>query len=153
MSLPARTLHLFTRFPRLAALGRRSHVAIFRLSRGRFMAQWFGSPVLVLETVGRKSNKRRRATMTYCRVDEGYAVIPINAGSERTPGWWLNLRATGTATLTVRGARVSVRAHELTGEDADRVWRRYAQQTPMIEEFRGYAQRQIPLVLLSPINP
>lgn len=116
------------------------------------MGRWFGSPILVLETVGRKSNKRRRTTMTFCRVDEGYAVIPINAGSEMTPAWWLNLQATGTAMLTVRGKRVSVGAHELTGEDAERVWRRYAQQAPLIEEFRAYAQRRIPVVLLTPID-
>ena len=53
-SLIGRALHATTRFPRLAGVCRRVHVAIFLLSRGRIMGRWFGSPVLVLETVRRR---------------------------------------------------------------------------------------------------
>jgi deazaflavin-dependent oxidoreductase (nitroreductase family) len=146
-------LHATTRFPRVVAgASRRMHVAIFLLSRGRIMGRWFGSPVLVLETVGRKTAKRRRTTITYCPVDGGYVVLPINAGSTRVPAWWLNLREAGEAIATVTGrGRICVRAREVSGSAGERLWARYAEQAPVIEQFREYAGRAIPVVLLEPV--
>jgi deazaflavin-dependent oxidoreductase (nitroreductase family) len=152
-SLIGRLLHSTTRVPRLAGAARRLHVTIFSLSGGQIMGRWFGSPVLVLETTGRISGKRRRATMTYCRVDEGYVVVPIDAGSERIPAWWLNLRETGRGIATVRGAgSFPVLAREATGPERDRLWTRYVQQTPIIDEFRRYAARPIPVGILEAID-
>ena len=148
----ARTLHATTRFRRLAGVSRRIHIAIFRTSRGRVMGKWFGSPVLVLETVGRRSRKRRQATMTYLRTGDGYVVIPINAGSERVPAWWLNLRESGRATIIVRDGRLEVQAREAEGEEADRLWRRYGEQAPAIEHFRLFAGRPIPVVVLERVD-
>ena len=116
------------------------------------MGRWFGSPVLVLETVGRKTGTRRRATMTYCSVDGGWVVTPINAGSARTPAWWLNLEAAGQGTVAIRGARVRVEAREPLGSERDRLWTRYVAQTPVLEEFRSYAGREIPVVVLEPLE-
>ncbi len=143
-----RALHASTRFPRLARLSKAVHVGIYRLTRGRIMGRWFGSPVLVLETVGRRTSKRRRATMTYCPVDADWVVVPINAGSPRTPGWWLNLSSAGEATVFVRGERVTVRARETHGAERQRLWSRYVGQAPVLEEFRAYASRDIPVVVL-----
>lgn len=143
-----RALHASTRFPRSARLSKAVHVGIYRLTRGRIMGRWFGSPVLVLETVGRRSAKRRRATMTYCPVDAGWVVVAINAGSSRTPAWWLNLSSAGEGTVTVRGERVRVRARKTHGAERERLWSRYVAQAPVLEEFRAYAGREIPVVVL-----
>jgi deazaflavin-dependent oxidoreductase (nitroreductase family) len=153
-SLIARLLHSTTRFPRLAGAARRVHVAVFTVSHGRLMGRWFGSPVLVLETTGRISGKRRRATITYCRVTQGYVVIPINAGARRIPAWWLNLRQNGRAIATTRiEGRFPVQAREAAGPERDRLWARYVQQAPVIEAFREYAARPIPVVVLEPGRP
>lgn len=112
------------------------------------MGKWFGSPVLVLETVGRRTGKRRRTPVTYSPIGDGYVVVAINAGSRRVPAWWLNLRAAGKGTAWIRGERFDVRAREAHGEEAERLWQSYVEQAPVLEDFRDYAAREIPVVVL-----
>jgi deazaflavin-dependent oxidoreductase (nitroreductase family) len=117
------------------------------------MGRWFGSPVLILEVVGRRSGKRRRTPMTYCLLEGTYVVVAINGGSSRVPAWWLNLRTSGEGTIAVRGARHQVAARESAGPERERLWRAYAKQAPALEDFRSFAGREIPVVVLEPIEP
>lgn len=149
-SLAGWLLHTAARHRLLARLGKAGHVAVLHHTRGRLLSRWFGSPVLVLETVGRKSGKRRRTTMTYCHIDGNYIVVAINAGALCTPAWWLNLRASGQGTILVGGRHRHVAAREAEGAERQRLWSAYAKQTPLIEEFREYADRDIPVVVLKP---
>jgi deazaflavin-dependent oxidoreductase (nitroreductase family) len=151
-SLPrlAHLLHAMTRFPRLGRLSKSAHVAVYVLTRGRVLGRWFGMPVLVLETVGRRSGKRRRATMTYLQDRARIVVLPMNAGSGRVPAWWLNLKDRGSGTALIRGKRVAVHPKVAHGEDRARLWAQYAEQAPSIEAFRAYAHREIPVVVLAP---
>lgn len=114
------------------------------------MRSWFGAPVLVLETVGRRTGRRRRTPVTYCSIGDAWGVVAINAGAERTPAWWLNLRDEPEAAILIRGRRIPVVARELEGEERHRLWRLYAQQTPVLDQFRTFTNRMIPVVLLEP---
>ena len=127
-----------------------AHVAVFRLTRGRLMKRWFGSPVLVIETLGRRTGRRRRTTVTYCPAEGGYVVAPINAGSDRTPAWWLNLREARNATILVGGRRLDVRAREAAGDERERLWEAYARQAPILRDFRDFTDRDVPVVVLEP---
>ena len=64
------------------------------LEAGR-IARWFGLAILVLETMGRCSGRARRVPIAYPTDGENLLVVPANGGADRTPGWWLNLRAAG----------------------------------------------------------
>ena len=148
-----RVLHAVTRFPRLQRVAKAGHAGVYRLTRGRLMGRWFGSPVLVLETVGRKTGRRRRTPMTYCSVDGAWIVTPINAGSTRTPAWWLNLSAAGRGTVILRGRRIPVTPRAAEGDERERLWGRYVAEAPVLEQFRGYAQRDVPVVVLEHDGP
>jgi deazaflavin-dependent oxidoreductase (nitroreductase family) len=147
-TLLPRLLHVSTRFPRMARVSKFFHVRIYRLSGGRLMGRWFGMPVLVLETPGRHSAKRRTTTMTYLREGEGFVVLPINAGAAKVPAWWLNLEAAGAGVALVRGERIDVRPRVARGPERSQLWARYAAEAPSIEPFREYAEREIPVVVL-----
>lgn len=144
----ARSLHAAAGIRPMARLSKSFHVAMFRLSRGVVMGRWFGAPVLIIETTGRRSGRRRRTPVTFCEADGSWIVVAINAGSKRIPSWWLNLRDAGEATILLRGRRITVRAREARDQDRERLWRAYAAQTPIIEEFRAYTDRTIPVVVL-----
>jgi F420H(2)-dependent quinone reductase len=126
------------------------HVRVYKLTRGRVMGRWFGMPVLVLETVGRRSAKQRETTMTYLRDGEDFVVLPINAGAAKVPAWWRNLEAAGAGVALVRGERIDIRPRVASEPERSRLWNRYAEEAPSIEPFRVYAAREIPVVVLEP---
>jgi deazaflavin-dependent oxidoreductase (nitroreductase family) len=114
------------------------------------MGRWFGTPVLVIETRGRRTGRRRRTPVTFHYAGGSWIVVAINAGSDRTPSWWLNLQAAPEAVILLGGRRISIRAREAVGAERDRLWRLYAARTPVIDEFRAYTERRIPVVVLEP---
>jgi deazaflavin-dependent oxidoreductase (nitroreductase family) len=117
------------------------------------MGRWFGAPVLVIETVGRRSGRRRRVPVTYFRTGDAWVVVAINGGADHAPAWWLNLVACSEATILLQGRRVPVIAREAEATERERLWRLYAAQTPAIEEFRTFTDRVIPVVVLEPLTP
>lgn len=126
----------------------RLHARLFRLSRGRVLPRWFGAPVLVLETIGRRSGKRRATPILYLRDDETLVVLAANAGAHRVPAWWLNLRESGQATTVLGGKRTAVRPRVLGGEERRRLWQDFAEMYPQIDEYQRLTDRELPLIAL-----
>ena len=83
--------------------GTRLHAAIYRLTRGRVIGRVGGQPVLLLETVGRRTSRRHTTPLQYL-ADGDTFVVASNAGAARPPDWYLNLRANPHARVRV-GAR------------------------------------------------
>jgi deazaflavin-dependent oxidoreductase (nitroreductase family) len=108
--------------------------------------------VLVLETVGRRSGQARSTPVVYLEKDGGYLVTPANAGSSRTPAWWLNLREAGEGVAVVRGRRQRVRPRELSGAEAERAWAAMQKALPAIDDYRTFTGRRFPVVMLQPAD-
>jgi deazaflavin-dependent oxidoreductase (nitroreductase family) len=129
----------------------RLHARLYRLTGGRFLPRWFaGAPVMVLETVGRKSGRPRSSPVLYLRHGEALVVMASNAGSERSPDWWFNLRAAGEADVVLGGKRRRVKPRVLEGEERERAWRAFVEMYPQAEDYTKYTDRQFPLVALEP---
>jgi deazaflavin-dependent oxidoreductase (nitroreductase family) len=141
---------LANRRPRSVRLWSRLHARLYRLSNGRFVSRWFGAPVLVLETVGRRSGKPRATPVLYLRDGDRFVVLAANAGAERTPAWWLNLQAAGAASVVVGGRRSDVRAQLLEGTERARLWDDFVAMYPQAHEYVGFTTRPLPLVALEP---
>jgi deazaflavin-dependent oxidoreductase (nitroreductase family) len=124
-----------------------AHAAVVRRSGGRIATRWFGSRVLVLETVGRISGLRRSAAVVYLPDGDDLVVVPANAGAPRPPAWWLNLRAAGEAVAVLGRERRRVRAVEAKGADRERLWRRFEAVTP-VAHYERHARRELPVVVL-----
>jgi deazaflavin-dependent oxidoreductase (nitroreductase family) len=150
LSRPGRVALRSRRAPRFARMVGRLHARAYRLTRGRGIGRWFGAPVLVLETVGRRSGKRRRTPILYLEQGNELVVLAANGGTDRTPAWWLNLRAAGRARVNLHGRTWSVAPRELTGPERERVWSAFARMYPAIDEYRGFTERELPLVALRP---
>jgi len=136
------------RRPRAVRRWSRLHSRLYRLSGGRLLPRWFGAPVLVLETVGRRSGKPRSTPMLYLRDGENLIVLAANAGAHETPAWWLNLRAAGEATVVIGRRRQSVRPRELTGAERERLWAAFVEMYPQAAEYPSFTDRPLPLVAL-----
>jgi deazaflavin-dependent oxidoreductase (nitroreductase family) len=101
--------------------------------------------VLVLETTGRRSG-RRRFTPVACWEDPGgcYMIGGGAAGKTRTPDWVANLRANAEAAVWIRRRRISLRAGELTGEERDAAEEQAKRIWPGVPKYAERSGRVIP---------
>jgi deazaflavin-dependent oxidoreductase (nitroreductase family) len=138
----------------LAKLYSQSDRWLITLSRGRIGSRLRiagdrpDPPVLVLETIGRQSGKRRATPVMYLEREDGYVVIASNAGHSQHPAWWLNLQKTAQASVLVNGARVSVVAHELAGAERSAAWTDFLDMYPGLSDYQRDTERAFPVVCL-----
>ena len=126
------------------------HRFVYRLSGGRLGAAFGGAPVLLLITTGRRSGEPRPVTLTYFEDGERLVVIASNAGEDRHPAWWLNLKEHPDATVQIGDITTRVRAVEAVGEERERLWAELIRRDSAYEKYRLRTDRQIPVVLLQP---
>ncbi|MFO7571312.1 MAG: nitroreductase family deazaflavin-dependent oxidoreductase [Gaiellaceae bacterium] len=130
----------------------RTHGSLYRISGGRLLGRLAGMPVLLLTTTGRRSGKRRTATLTYFRDGADLVVIGSFGGSDLPPSWWLNLQREPRASVLIGRTTSEVTARPATAEEHHRLW-------PLVTDAHlGYARyqertaRPIPIVLLNPVS-
>src|SRR5262245_52150920 len=93
---------------RLVELGWKLHRALYRWSGGRIGGRIGKLPVLLLTTTGRRSGAPRTVALAYLADGGRFVVIGSNAGEDRDPSWWVNLRANPRATVQVRATTQSI---------------------------------------------
>lgn len=106
--------------------------------------------VLVIETVGRRTDRRRFAPIGYWRVDGSFIVGGGSAGMATVPDWVKNLRRNPEAHVWVRRSRLRVEAHELSGTDRDDAEVRATETWPRVPRYAEKSGRVIPYFRLAP---
>ncbi|HEX9992408.1 MAG TPA: nitroreductase/quinone reductase family protein [Acidimicrobiales bacterium] len=108
-------------------------------------------PVVLLETTGRKTGKRRSTMLTAPVVDGDKVVLVASFGGDRRhPAWFLNLREHPDVVVTMEGRTRELRARVATEDEKAELWPR------IVAAYRGYAayqrrtDRDIPVVILEP---
>jgi deazaflavin-dependent oxidoreductase (nitroreductase family) len=108
--------------------------------------------VLVLETVGRRSGKRRANPVWYLRDGNRLVVCAANAGAGGPPSWWQNLAAAGEGTVTLGRERIAVRGREAGPEERKALWPRYLEEHPSVGHYPT-PNGPFPLIVLEPKGP
>jgi deazaflavin-dependent oxidoreductase (nitroreductase family) len=126
----------------------RIHPRVYRWSGGRIGGSLVGLPVLLLETVGRRTGRRRTNALTYLPRGADFVVIASCLGEPRNPAWWHNLVAEPNAGVRVGSERHAVRAREATGDERTEIWRSLVQRAPEYDEYAARTSRRIPVVVL-----
>lgn len=103
--------------------------------------------VLLLETTGRRTGKRR-ATPVACLTDPAGWLIAGGAGGQSKVDWVANLRADPNVEIVVRRQRVAVTAHEPTGDEQAEARRRALARWPKIESYERRSSRTAPVFVL-----
>lgn len=130
----------------------RIHPYVYRATRGVIGRRiGLGMPVLLLDTVGRKTGARRTSAIGYVPDGDRYVLIGSNQGHVKNPAWVYNLRANPEATVQVGARKRRVRAREADGDERERLWRRAVDVYPGFELYKERAgSRHIPVVVLEP---
>jgi deazaflavin-dependent oxidoreductase (nitroreductase family) len=127
----------------------RAHPWIYRKSGGRILGRFGSSPVLLLNTRGRKSGQPRTNGLIYLDRGDSWAVAASWAGEPKHPIWYLNLMAQPDVEIQIRDQVIPVRARKLEGEERARVWAEIVEQDEgfAVYEDRTRGIREIPVVL------
>lgn len=109
-----------------------------------------GAPMLLLETVGRKSGLPRLSPLLFARDGASVVVVGSNFGQEHHPAWTGNLSADPHAVVVVGGRRIPVTATRLEGEEAEAAYQKMEEITAVYSAYRGRTHRQIRVFRLTP---
>ena len=126
------------------------HRWIYQTTGGRLGSRVNGMPVLLLTTTGRRTGRRRTTPLEYLRDGEKYVVVASNAGESRHPAWFFNLKANKQAIIQIGRTQTGMSAHEVTGEERDRLWSRIIEADRNYSDYQERTTRQIPVVTLEP---
>ncbi len=126
---------------------------MFRFTGGRMRVQ--GRPLLLLETVGARTGRRRQTTLGWFPDEDAtrraWLIVASAAGAATHPAWYLNLaRRPNDVLIEVNGERIGVRAESLHGAERERAWARVVALAPGYGKYAVDTDREIPIVRLVP---
>jgi deazaflavin-dependent oxidoreductase (nitroreductase family) len=107
---------------------------------------------LILATKGRNSGKYSLTPLYYGTDGDKYVLIASKGGDAENPGWYKNLSAHPQVRIQVGDKRLDATAKSAAGEERTRLWNMMQQREPLYREYQAKTQRQIPVVLLTPLK-
>lgn len=134
-------------------LANRCEVMLLRQFGTSGMSLLRRSPLLVVETTGRRTGRLRAAPVAYWEHDGSFYVGGGAAGMTRVD-WVANLRANPTASIVVRRNRIAVSVEELTGGDYDAARAHALTLWPGVPRYERLSGRRVPYFRMTPnVNP
>ena len=127
------------------------HTELIRRTGGKVGAKMGRLPLLLLTTTGRKTGQPRTSPLGYLPDGDRYIVIASFGGDDRMPQWYLNLEANPEATIQIASETKKVRAATATPEEKAALWPRVVDLNPGYAGYQKKTDRDIPLVILTPV--
>jgi deazaflavin-dependent oxidoreductase (nitroreductase family) len=124
----------------------------FRANGGVVGGQFEGAPLLLLHSTGARSGQERINPMMYQAVGASYAVFASKAGAPTNPDWYHNLVAHPDAVVEIGTETKKVNARVLRGEERDAIWTTQKERYPGFAEYEQKTEREIPVILLDPVD-
>ena len=129
-------------------------LAEFRATGGRVSGALAGTPLLLLNHVGKRTGTRRVTPLAYsCHSGGRLVVVATNGGAASHPAWLHNLRACADVAIEVGADTVTVQASEADDREREELWAEVVQQYPDVGRFASQTRRMIPLVVLQQRSP
>ncbi|HIF33078.1 MAG TPA: nitroreductase family deazaflavin-dependent oxidoreductase [Planctomycetaceae bacterium] len=124
------------------------HTAIYRWSGGKLGARAGKIEVVLVDTVGRKSGKKRTVPIACYPYKDSVVVSASNSGQESHPAWYLNMQANPQVTAQLGEERFEAVATEVAEQEREAVWQKVTEVNPHQVEYLEKTSRKIPLVWL-----
>lgn len=132
----------------------RVHRLVLGATGGRLGWRASGMPVIELTTTGRRSGQPRKTLLT-SPYQEGstIAIVASRGGDDRHPAWYLNVRDHPEVTASIGGKPAQrMLADTANPEDRARLWPLITADHSNYAGYQRKTSRQIPVVLLRPID-
>ncbi|HLZ59221.1 MAG TPA: nitroreductase/quinone reductase family protein, partial [Ktedonosporobacter sp.] len=77
-------------------------------------------------------------------------VAASNAGKDKHPGWFFNLRSNTEVTLRIKNQQMKAVAEVASPEQRGWLWKRLVEAAPFFAGYQKSTQREIPMIILRP---
>jgi deazaflavin-dependent oxidoreductase (nitroreductase family) len=133
-------------------LGARIDPWLLRATGGRVDHAFGQIPIVLVMVRGARSGIERTVPLLYFSDGEDVILIASSYGRAKFPAWYYNLKANPDVTLEVRGRKAAYVAHEVEGEEHDRMFEQAKKVYRGYTEYEARTQgvRRIPVMRLSP---
>ena len=132
------------------------HRTLYRASGGRLGTKARGLPTLLLTTMGRRSGQLHTIPLPFLFGSDGNGdamiVVASYAANPKHPAWYLNLVDQPEVSVQYRGETRAMRAETAAGDRRLALWTRLESEAPWYIEYQRRTDRQIPVVILSPVS-
>jgi len=130
----------------------RDQVAAYESSGGTEGTTMRGLPVVILTTRGAKTGALRKTPLMRVEHDGRYAVVASAAGAPQHPVWYHNVVADPHVELQDGAVRRDMVAREVTGAEKTEWWDRAVAAFPDYADYQVSTDRQIPVIVLEPLD-
>jgi len=127
------------------------HAWAYEASGGRWGGRLLGLPMVLLHLVGRKTGKPRRTPLLYMKDGEDVVIVASFYGSADHPAWYRNLMVHAEFDIRMDRRRFRVHARTASLEEHEKLWPRLVDFYPDYAVYQSRTDREIPVVILSPI--
>ena len=109
-------------------------------------------PSLLLTSTGCKSGEQMMVPLIYGEADGNYVVVASSGGSDNNPAWYLNLSNNPIVNVQVLAEKFTATARTASADEREKLWRMMSQVYPTYDELQTKTERQIPVIVLTPVH-
>ena len=121
----------------------------FRANEGRVGGPFEGKNLLLLHTLGAKSQQERINPVACIKDGERFAVIASKGGAPTNPDWYYNVVANPQVTVEVGTEKFQAKATVAEEPDRSRLYEKMVEVMPGFDEYRRKTTRVIPVIVLT----
>lgn len=125
-----------------------AHKFVYQLSGGRMGARMGWIKVVLVETTGRKSGKKRTIPIACYPFKDSVAVSASNSGSDKHPAWYLNMMANPAVSVRLGKKQFEAQAVLVPDDEREALWQEIVDNNKHQGEYLEKTTRKIPLVWL-----
>jgi deazaflavin-dependent oxidoreductase (nitroreductase family) len=111
-----------------------------------------GNDMLLLTTTGISTGEPHTVPLLYLRDGDRLVVIASYGGRPKPPAWYRNLSADDRVEVQVRGQRRRMRARTADASERISWWPRVVAAYDGYAEYQSRTTREIPVVILIPVE-
>ncbi|MFN8381320.1 MAG: nitroreductase family deazaflavin-dependent oxidoreductase [Anaerolineales bacterium] len=121
----------------------------FRANEGRVGGPFEGKTLLLLHTLGAKSQRERINPVACIKDGDRWAVIASKGGAPTHPDWYYNIVANPQVTVEVGTEKFQARATVAEEPERSRLYESMVTVMPGFDDYRRKTTRVIPVIVLT----
>ena len=126
------------------------HLALHRLSGGRWFNSLGGDEVCFVEMTGAKSGRALAIPLVYIPHQDGVLLVASQGGNPKKPAWYFNLVKHPDVTVTRNGQAQRMRARLARSEERPELWPVCETAYAPFAQYRKRTPREIPIFVCEP---